>query len=658
MCGVAGILGGKAILENHLQDMATMLRHRGPDDHGVWFDKNARVGLAHTRLSILDLSSAGHQPMRSAGGRFVISFNGEIYNHLDLRAQLNKSGSAPLWLGHSDTETLLAGFEAWGIKATVNKTIGMFAFAVWDKQSHALTLVRDRVGEKPLYYGWQNGTFLFASELKAIQCHPAFGGEIDRHALAAYMQFGNVPAPQSIYRDIKKLLPGTLLTITLGNSTDCVPTPFWSLFEVARNGQQAFFQGTDDEALTEIHSTLSAAVSSQQLSDVPIGALLSGGIDSSLIVALMQAQAKKPIHTFTIGFDDPQYNEADAARLVAKHLGTHHTELIVTTHRLQEVIPLLPILYDEPFADSSAVPTFLVSQLARCDVTVSLTGDGGDELFGGYNRYGYSGRLKKIPQSLRAVLARLLKSIPPDSWDRAHNQFELVMPRSLQMRTPGDKLHKLADVLHCDSDAALYEHLISQGFAGTVLNLEQPYKSMIRAQWQQLLELPSSESKMMALDGAGYLPNDVLHKVDRASMGVSLETRIPFLDHRVIELAWRLPNHMKFRNGQRKWILRQLLHKFVPSKFIDRPKAGFSIPIGDWLRGPLRDWAESLLGESRLRHEGYFDSMKIRNRWAEHLSGKTNWQHSLWTVLMFQVWLENQNKQTSRIARINNSISH
>ena len=375
--------------------MAFVLRHRGPDDHGIWFDADARIGLAHTRLSILDLSTAGHQPMPSASGRFIISFNGEIYNHLDLRTQLQEADSAPNWRGHSDTETLLAGFEAWGIEATVQKTIGMFTFAVWDKHTRTLTLARDRIGEKPLYYGWQNGTFLFASELKAIKWHPSFCGDINRNALAAHMQFGNVPAPQSIYTGISKLTPGTLLTVTLDAAKDCIPVPYWSLLDVARKGLQDPFQGSDSEALAQLTSTLSAAVLSQQIADVPVGAFLSGGIDSSLIVALMQSQANKPVHTFTIGFEDAQYNEANYARAVANHLGTQHTELIVTSAQAQEVLFLLPTLYDEPFADSSAIPTFLVSKLAHKDVKVSLSGDGGDELFGGYNRY--SNKVEKIP---------------------------------------------------------------------------------------------------------------------------------------------------------------------------------------------------------------------------------------------------------------------
>ena len=616
--------------------MAFVLRHRGPDDHGIWFDADARIGLAHTRLSILDLSTAGHQPMPSASGRFIISFNGEIYNHLEMRRRLQEASSAPNWRGHSDTETLLAGFEAWGIEATVQKTFGMFAFAVWDKHTRTLTLARDRIGEKPLYYGWQNGAFLFASELKAIKCHPSFCGDINRNALAAYMRFGNVPAPQSIYTGISKLTPGTLLTVTLDAAKDCIPVPYWSLLDVARKGLQDPFQGSDSEALAQLTSTLSAAVLSQQIADVPVGAFLSGGIDSSLIVAMMQSQANKPVHTFTIGFENAQYNEANYARAVANHLGTQHTELIVTSAQAQEVLFLLPTLYDEPFADSSAIPTFLVSKLAHKDVKVSLSGDGGDELFGGYNRY--SNKVEKIPGFLRRPLALIFESVSPNTWDLAASLSSPLLPNSLKFTSPGDRAHKLASVLHCDSPSHLYERLLSQWPEANSIVLGADYKSSIQSLWQQLSDFKSNELKMMACDTLGYLPNDILHKVDRAAMGVSLETRVPFLDHRVIEFAWRLPQHMKIRNGQRKWILRELLYKHVPRNLIERPKTGFGIPIGDWLRGPLRDWAEDLLSESRLRQEGFFDPIPIRRKWAQHLSGARNWQHHLWNVLMFQAW--------------------
>jgi len=640
VCGIAGIFGGQDILEHRLQAMARSLRHRGPDDHGIWFDADVRIGLAHTRLSILDLSAAGHQPMPSGSGRFIVSFNGEIYNHLDLRARLQEASAAPNWRGHSDTETLLAGFEVWGIEATVQKIIGMFAFAVWDKHLHILTLARDRVGEKPLYYGWQNGTFLFASELKAIQRHPAFGDKIDRNALAAYMQFGNVPAPQSIYTGISKLMPGTLLNVTLDPAKKCIPAPYWSLLEIARQGQRMPFLGSDAEALSELDSTLSAAVSSQLLSDLPVGAFLSGGVDSSLLVALMQVTASKPIRTFTIGFEDNSYNEAKHAKAIAKKLGTDHTELIMCEDQMMDILPLMPVLYDEPFADPSALPTILVSKLARRNVAVALSGDGGDELFAGYNRY--SNNLEKIPRFLRGPLSLILNSASPRTWDRTASLASPVLPNSLKLPQPGDVAHKLASVLHCDSPSQLYERLISHWPEANMIVLGPDYKSSIHSLWQQLRDFKSNELKMMACDTLGYLPNDILHKVDRAAMGVSLETRVPFLDHRVIEFAWRLPQHMKIRKGQRKWLLRELLYKHVPRELIERPKTGFGIPIGDWLRGPLREWAVDLLNESRLRQEGFFDPTPIRRKWLEHLSGKRNWQYQLWNILMFQCWLSNK----------------
>ena len=642
MCGIAGILGSKFALEEHLQVMVESLQHRGPDGHGIWVDADRQIGLTHTRLSILDLSAAGHQPMSSASDRFIISFNGEIYNHFDIRTQLRQNGSAPKWRGHSDTETLLAGFDTWGIEATVKKTVGMFAFAVWDKHLRTLTLARDRIGEKPLYYGWQNNIFLFSSELKAIKCHPNFCCEIDRNALAAYMQFGNVPGPQSIYKGISKLTPGTLLKVTLDPANSILPIPYWSLLEIARKGQQNPFQGTDAEALTELNSVLSEAVSSQQISDVPLGAFLSGGIDSSLIVALMQAQANKPVHTFTIGFEDPQYNESDNARTIANHLRTNHTELIVAVAQAQEVIPLLPTLYDEPFADSSAIPTFLVSKLARRDVAVSLSGDAGDELFGGYNRYSWASKIINIPPTLRFAAAKILYQLPPWAWDQFYSIIKPVLPRSLQIELFGDKAHKLAGVLGANSPSILYEQLCAPSPEGFKLVLNGEAKTNIHQLWSDMTDVVSDVNRMMLIDAISYLPNDILCKVDRAAMGVSLETRVPFLDHRVVEFAWHLPPHFKMRNGQSKWILRQLLYRHVPRELIERPKKGFGVPIGTWLRGPLREWAENLLCESRLRHEGYLNPKPIREAWAQHLSGRTNCTQRLWNILMFQAWLANE----------------
>lgn len=642
MCGFAGEVGGAGVDEERLHRMAAALHHRGPDDRGVWCNAEAGIGLAHARLSILDLSPAGHQPMPSACGRFVIAFNGEIYNHRSLRIELERIGHAPSWRGHSDTETLLAGFDAWGIEATVKKAVGMFAFAVWDKQTRTLTLGRDRLGEKPLYYGWQGETFLFASELKALRAHPAFRAEINRDALVAFMRYGYIPAPQSIYRGIHKLLPGTLLSVRGSERADSKPVSYWSLLDVARQGMRTPFAGSDAEALEELEARLSEAVALQQIADVPLGAFLSGGIDSSTIVALMQAQSNRPIHTFTIGFAEHQYNEAVHAQAVARRLGTDHTELYVTPEETRAVIPRLPVLYDEPFGDSSQIPTFLVSQLARRSVTVSLSGDAGDELFGGYNRYAWTRKLLKYPGPLRRMLAGGLTALSPVQWDGVYGAIQPLLPASLRFRMPGDKAHKLASVLAANSNAAIYQRLVSTWQSPDAVVLGGHDTAGLSKAWEELADFDAPENRMMALDALTYLADDILCKVDRAAMGVSLESRVPFLDHRVVEFAWRLPLHMKIRRGQGKWILRQLLYNYVPKELIERPKMGFGVPIDAWLRGPLREWAENLLDETRLKQEGFFKPEAIRTKWREHLSGRRNWAYHLWDVLMFQAWLEQE----------------
>lgn len=640
MCGFTGILGSGACDENTLRHMVSTLHHRGPDNQGVWCDPSAGIGFAFARLSILDLSPAGHQPMISASGRYVIIFNGEIYNHLTIRAELERGKQAPGWCGHSDTETLLAGFEAWGIEAMIKRTVGMFAFAVWDKHNLTLTLARDRLGEKPLYYGWQGNTFLFGSELKALKAHPAFNRDIDRSALAAFMRYGYIPAPQSIYQGISKLLPGTILSLQTGEHSDTRPVPYWSLLDVARKGMQMPFAASDAEALTGLEIKLSEAVTIQQISDVPLGAFLSGGIDSSTIVALMQVRSLRPIHTFTIGFNEHHYNEAVHAKAVARHLGTYHTEYYVSPKEARAVIPLLPTLYDEPFADSSQIPTFLVSQLARRTVTVSLSGDAGDELFGGYNRYSWMRKVQRVPVLIRKLLADCITTLSPAQWDRMYALVQPMLPKSLQIRMPGDKAHKLVPVLAMGSAGAIYKQLTSIWANPDKLVLGGYETFSIVDKWNTLSDFGSSEHRMMALDLLTYLPDDILCKVDRAAMGVSLETRVPFLDHRVVEYAWRLPLNMKIRDGQSKWILRQLLNKYVPKELTERPKMGFGVPIDSWLRGPLKEWVEELLNESRLRQEGYLNPGPIRQKWADHLSGKRNWQYHLWNVLMFQAWYE------------------
>lgn len=645
MCGIAGFLASENSIQHFdakrvLHQMADAIAHRGPDSDGYWVDHSAGIGLAHRRLAIVDLSPAGAQPMASDSGRYVLAFNGEVYNHLFLRNVLQSEGRVvSAWRGHSDTETLLAGFEAWGIEATLNKCIGMFAFALWDKHNRTLTLARDRLGEKPLYYGWQGQgmqeAFLFGSELSALRCHPAFAGDINRDALALYMRHNCIGAVQSIYSGIKKLAPGHMLTVSFAASEPVVRT-WWSGAAVALQGVAQPFMGSPDDAVEALDILLRDAVGQQMMADVPLGAFLSGGIDSSTVVALMQAQSSRPVQTFSIGFHEEGYNEAEHAKAVAKHLGTDHTELYVTPEQALAVIPKLPSLYSEPFADSSQIPTFLVSQLARQHVTVSLSGDAGDELFCGYNRYqmtaGLWGKLSRVPRPLRQLAAGLITSVPPAAWDK----LGAVLPLS----RVGDKLHKGAAVLGSRSVADLYRGLVSHWAepASIVLGAKEPASVLNGAELS--LQGLNDVERMMALDMLSYLPDDILAKVDRAAMGVSLETRVPFLDHRVVEFAWSLPLSYKLRDGVTKWPLRQVLYRYVPRELIERPKMGFGVPIDHWLRGPLRHWAEALLSESRLRQEGFFDPAPIRRKWTEHLSGQRNWQYLLWDVLMFQAWLE------------------
>lgn len=651
MCGIAGFLtvAGTDSAEATLSRMADAIRHRGPDDSGVWTDRPAGIGLTHRRLSIVDLTPAGHQPMVSASGRYVAVFNGEIYNHLDLRAELAKVGAGGTavggWRGHSDTETLLAGFDTWGIIATIERAIGMFAIAVWDRESQTLTLVRDRIGEKPLYYGWQGqgekACFMFGSELKALRAHPDFCSEVNRDALCLFMRHNYVPAPYSIYRNIFKLPPGCSLTVSL-RERDPRLSAYWPLAQVAEAGVASPFEGSAKQAVDELERLLKDAVRQQMMADVPLGAFLSGGIDSSTVVALMQAQSSLPVKTFTIGFNEAGYNEAVHAKAVAKHLGTDHTELYVSPAEALAVIPKLPSLYDEPFSDSSQIPTYLVSQLAKQHVTVSLSGDAGDELFCGYNRYVMSNawwrKMQPIPLALRQVVSKVLTSVSPDRW----NQLAQWLPTASRYANFGDKLHKGSAVLGSRTLEELYLGLISHWSCPTDIVLQGDEPPTLLTGHRPNFPGLDGVQQMMALDGLTYLPDDILAKVDRAAMGVSLESRVPFLDHRVVEFAWTLPQSLKLRDGQSKWILREVLYRYIPKELIERPKMGFGVPIDHWLRGPLRDWAESLLDEARLRREGYFDPAPIRQKWTEHLSGKRNWQYHLWDVLMFQAWIEAQ----------------
>ncbi len=661
MCGFVGFLSAgqcsrAEVAPALLQRMAQAIEHRGPDSAGFW-NHEAGIALGHRRLSILDLSPAGAQPMQSACGRFMIAFNGEIYNHLDLRAELDRFGtlvnaaSHPAWRGHSDTETLLAGFSAWGVRATVERCVGMFAFAVWDKQDCTLTLGRDRLGEKPLYYGWQGSgqeaCFLFGSELASLKAHPAFVANINRDALALYMRHSTIAAPHSIYQGINKLPPGCLLSVTLSQREPAL-TRYWSLPQVAEQGVAAPFTGNDAEAVDALEESLKDAVAKQMLADVPLGAFLSGGIDSSTVVALMQAQSSRPVKTFTIGFNEEGYNEAIHAKAVAQHLGTDHTELYVMPQQAMDVIPKLPTLYSEPFSDSSQIPTFLVSQLARQHVTVSLSGDAGDELFCGYSRYpavsnGWR-KLDQLPLGLRALGAAGIRTLSPAAWNAVLGPVRPLMPARLRSANLGDKLHKAAALLDARSVDELYLKLITNWEPNAVLLKACEPSTHLNGKALPLNGLDAVQ-RMMVLDAITYLPDDILTKVDRAAMGVSLETRVPFLDHRVVEFAWRLPQRMKLRNGEGKWALRQVLYRHVPRELIERPKMGFAVPIAEWLRGPLRGWADDLLDESRLRQEGFLNPVPIRQKWMEHVSGQRNWQSQLWNVLMFQAWLTAQNQQ-------------
>lgn len=632
-----------------LRRMGQSLRHRGPDHGAEWLDGEAGVGFAHRRLAILDLSPAGEQPMRSRSGRYVITYNGEIYNHRDIRRALEEGGHQVSWRGHSDTETLLAAFEAWGIEETLKRVTGMFAFALWDAGKRQLILARDRLGEKPLYYGWQGhgagAVFLFGSELKALRTHAAFQNEIDRGALSLFMRHNYVPSPHCIYRGISKLLPGSYLTLSLANRHPVI-SRYWSAMSVAEAGATNQVQSTASEAVDQLHDLLMTAVGQQMISDVPLGAFLSGGIDSSTVVALMQAQSSRPVRTFSIGFFEAAYNEANHAKAVAQHLGTDHEELYVTPEEAMAVIPRLPSIYDEPFADPSQIPTFLVSQLARKHVTVSLSGDAGDELFGGYNRYEMTARfwsrISAVPRPLRIAAAKGLTSLSPATWDRIASTARPLLPRSLQMRLPGDKMHKGAGVLASRTPAELYHGIVSSWREPErlVIGGTEPLTPLTEHLPQ--LDALTPIERMMALDMITYLPDDILVKVDRAAMAVSLETRVPFLDHRVVEYAWRLPMNLKLREGRTKWALRQVLYRYVPPRLLERPKMGFGVPIDEWLRGPLRDWAENLLDEKRLEQDGYFDPAPIRKMWSAHQQGHSNMQYHLWIVLMFQAWLRNR----------------
>ena len=653
MCGIAGIAGSGHADRPTLARMTRALVHRGPDDEGIWLDQEAGIALGHRRLAILDLSPAGRQPMISPDRRFVLTFNGEIYNHCELRKELEERGAVPEggWRGHSDTEIFLQSIATWGLGEALRRSAGMFALALWDRSERRLSLARDRFGEKPLYYGWAGTDLVFASELKALTAHPAFDNPIDRHALRLLCGRTYIPAPLSIYRGVFKLPPGCLLSFESGswsrplheapNVGSGIHGPrlerYWSYREVVRKGLGQPI-ADEQEALVELERVLARSIASQSMADVPVGAFLSGGIDSSTICALYQKYSSVPVRTFSIGFEVTGFNEAEHAKRVARHLGTVHQERYVTVGEARDVIPLLPTMYDEPFADSSQIPTHLVSRIAREQVTVALTGDGGDELFAGYNRH-FSAprlwrRLQRVPRPLRAAMAGPLGHVPSDFWGRlarlAPGRFQPHLGRKLQ------KAFRLA-ASAANLDEVYCSFLNEWSHEGSpVLGREE-----IDDSFDLDVGLGAPDTvRMMYCDAVTYLPDDILAKVDRASMAVSLETRVPFLDHRVAELAARIPLDMKVSEGRGKHILRQLLKTMVPRELVERPKAGFAIPVGEWIKGPLRPWAEDLLDTNLIRSQGWFDPQAIESRWRQHLSGQRDSTAALWSVLAFQSWLD------------------
>lgn len=656
MCGIAGILNHQAgDLERSISGMVDSLHHRGPDDFGMWLDKNGGLALGHKRLSILDLSPEGHQPMESTSSRYVLTFNGEIYNFSELRHELEPKGH--VFRGHSDTEVMLAAFEEWGIEVSIKQFVGMFAFGLWDRVERVLYLVRDRLGIKPLYFGWAGATFLFGSELKALRAHPAFKAELNRDALALYLRHNYIPAPFSIYRNVYKLFPGCILKVSLDKvhrPAEFSPYPevngkwgplqYWSARAVAEQGCSNPFEGSEIEAADYLEKLLREAVRLRMVADVPLGAFLSGGIDSSLVVALMQAQSARPVKTFTIGFHEPGYNEAKEAQKVARYLGTEHAELYVTPEEAMAVIPKLPSIYDEPFADSSQIPTFLISQLARRHVTVSLSGDGGDELFAGYPRYFLADSIRKkirwMPESARNGMARAITFPSPERWNAAFAHVGRILPARFNQHNIGDKVHKLAEILSVGEPNTIYLQLISHWKEPTSLVLDSSEPQTVINDPLGGRNLPDFTRRVMYFDTVTYLPDDLLVKVDRASMAVSLEARVPLLDHRVVEFAWGVPLGLKVRHGQGKWLLRRVLHRYVPAELVERPKMGFGVPIGSWLRGPLRQWAEELLSVEKLEDGDLLNPTPIRQKWEEHVSGRRDWQHHLWDILMLQAWRE------------------
>jgi asparagine synthase (glutamine-hydrolysing) len=642
MCGWVGLWesGSERDLTERVGAMADTLKHRGPDDSGTWADPDVGVGLGFRRLSILDLSAEGHQPMCSESGRYVIAFNGEVYNFAELRRRLEPRGCR--FRGYSDTEVMLGAIEEYGLEQAVREFVGMFAFALWDRSERQLSLVRDRLGVKPLYYGWMGQTMLCGSELKALRAHPSFQARIDRGALSLYLRHQYVPAPHTIYQRVFKLPPGCILTLPFKTASES-PYPYWSMRKVVTDTVEEPWRGSEQNAIDRLDELLRVAVGMRMVADVPLGAFLSGGVDSSTVVALMQAQSSRPVKTFSIGFAEGAYDEARHARAVAQHLGTDHTELYVSPDEARAVIPKLPDMYDEPFADSSQIPTYLVSQLARNHVTVSLSGDGGDELFGGYSWYTRGeavwGKLGWVPARLRRRLGVILQHVEASTYDRWLRSLSPYAARYGNVASIGEKVHTVADSLMLATPDDLYRKMVSVWASPTSL-VAGGHEPATTVNFSGLsTALDSLPHRMMYADTMTYLPDDILVKLDRASMAVGLEARVPLLDHRVAEFAWGIPLPMKIRDGEGKWILRQVLHRYVPPVIVDRAKMGFGVPIDQWLRGPLRTWAEDLLDEDQLRGDGFFDPEPIHQMWQRHISGAANVPSQIWVILMFQAWL-------------------
>ena len=643
MCGIAGAVEKNNTREkwrDTLFAMGKSIEHRGPDDSGIWFDEKAGVGFAHQRLSIIDLSEHGKQPMISKSGRFVIAYNGEIYNFFHIKDMLS-SYSVP-WQGGSDTEVVLAAIDIWGLEKAIEKFIGMFAFALFDKQEQKIFLVRDRLGIKPLYYSIFPKKIIFGSELKPIKLCPGFEKQINRDVLALFLRHNYIPAPYSIYKNTYKLTPGSILEICL-KSFDIKENTFWSAKDQALKGQNEPYQLDESNAVKDLESLLLDAVKIRMISDVPLGAFLSGGIDSTTITAMMQSLSSTPVRTFSIGFHEKKYNESQHARAIARYLGTDHTELIVTPEQLLDMVPKISSIFDEPFSDSSQIPTYLLALLTREHVTVSLSGDGGDELFGGYLRYNLGHDLWKkigwLPVVMRKFLAGFIEIIPMGLLDKYGQNIAKTAGRYSASGTAGAKVRALAEILTASDFEDLYKRLVSHWkFPDAIVIASKEAASLLDSS-KDLDRFHDLYHRMMFLDLVTYLPDDILTKVDRTTMAVSLEARVPVLDHRVVEFAWKLPLSMKVKEQDNKWILKQVLYKYVPEELVNRPKMGFGIPIDQWLRSSLRDWAESLLDESTLKQEGFFNTEMIRRKFDEHVKGSRNWHYYLWDILMFQEWL-------------------